>query len=79
MVVAAGGTKYAQSQNEAFSKLERPDTWGYLRILIGIFGLYSQFLLLYELDITPWRYVFSDKPQPGTRYQKEEMELMQNL
>ena len=29
-------------QNEAFAKLERPDTWGDLRMIIGIFKFYSQ-------------------------------------
>ena len=54
MDVAAGGTQLAQSQNEAFTKLEQPNTWGDLRMLIGIFGFYSQLLPLYELYIRPW-------------------------
>ena len=48
-------------------------------MLIGLFGLYSQFLSLYELDIRPWRYILSKQPQPGALSQKEEMELMQNI
>ena len=32
--VAEGETQPAQSKNEAFAKLERPNTWGDLRILI---------------------------------------------
>ena len=58
MDVAAGGTQPAHSKNEDFSKLERPNTRGYLCMLIGIFGFYSQFLPLYELKIIPWRYIF---------------------
>ena len=27
-------------------------------MIIEIFGFYSQFLLLYELDIRTWRYIF---------------------
>ena len=46
MDVAVGGTQPAQYKNEAFSKLERPNTWGDLHMLIGIFGFYSQFLPL---------------------------------
>ena len=51
--VAAGGTQPAQSKNEAFDKLERTNTWGDLRIIIGLFVFYSQCLPLYELDIRP--------------------------
>ena len=53
--VAEGETQPAQSKNEAFAKLERPNTWGDLRMPIGLFGLYSQFLSLYKLYIRPWR------------------------
>ena len=66
MDVAAGGTQLAQSQNEAFTKLEQPNTWGDLRMLIGIFGFYSQLLPLYELYIRPWVYILSNQNQPGT-------------
>ena len=55
MYVEAGGTKLAQSKNEAFDKLERPNTWGDLRMIIGIFRFYIQFFPLYELEIRPWR------------------------
>ena len=79
MDVAAGATQPAQSKNEAFVDLERPNTWGDLHMLIGVFGFYRQFLTLYDLDIIPWRYIFSNKSQPGTLSKKEEMELMQNL
>ena len=48
-------------------------------MLIGISGLYSQFLTLYELDIRPWRYILSKQTQPGALSQKEDMELIQNL
>ena len=48
-------------------------------MLIGIIGLYSQFLPIYELYTRPWRYILSKKPQPETLYQKDQMELMQKL
>ena len=57
MDVASGGTQPAQSKNEAFTKIDRQNTWGYIRMLIGIFVFYRQFLPLYELYIIPWRYV----------------------
>ena len=68
--VETGVTQPARSINEAFAKLERPNTWGDLHMLIGLFGFYSQFLTPYELDIRPWRYIFSKQPQPETLYQK---------
>ena len=77
--MAAGRTQPAHSKNEAIAKIERPNTWGYLRMLIGIFGFYIQFLPIYELDIIPWRYILSKQPQPGAIYQNENMELPQNL
>ena len=57
MYVAAGGTQPAQYKNEDFSKLERPNTWEDLHMIIGLFRLYSQLFPLYELDIRPWRYI----------------------
>ena len=69
--VVAVGKKPEQSKNEAFTKLEQPNTWGDFRMLIGLFGFYRQLFPLYELDIKPWRYIFSNLPQPGTLSQKE--------
>ena len=37
MCVVAGGTQHAKSKSEAFAKLEGPNTWGDLRMLIGLF------------------------------------------
>ena len=37
MIVATGETQPAQFKNEAFAKLERPNTWGDLHMIIGIF------------------------------------------
>ena len=48
-------------------------------MLIGIFGFYSQFLPLYNLDIRLWIYIFLKQTQPGTLDQNKEMELIQNL
>ena len=57
MDVAEDGTQPAQSKNEAFAKIERPNTWGDLLMLIGLFGFYSQFFPLHDLEIRPWRYI----------------------
>ena len=53
MGVEVGVTQPEQSRNEVFDKLERPNIWGNLRMLIGVFGFYSQFLTPYELEIIP--------------------------
>ena len=62
--MAEGETKPEQSKNEAFSKIEQPNTRGDFRML---------------MDIIPWRYILSKQPQIGTLSQKEDMEPMQNL
>ena len=79
MCVSTGGTQPAQSKNEVFSKPDQHNTWGYLTILIGIFGLYDQLLPLYELDIIPWIYILSKQTKLWVLYQKYYMELIQNL
>ena len=65
MYVAAGGTKPSNPKNEVFANLYQPNTRGDIRMIIGIFGLYSQLFPLYDLDIRPWRYIFSKYPQAG--------------
>ena len=62
MDIAESGTQPAHSKNEVFSKIEQRNTWEDLRMIIGIFGLYSQFLPLYDLDIIPWSYNFQKHP-----------------
>ena len=79
MDVAAGGTQPQNSKNEAFSKLEQPNTRGYLCMLIGIFDFYIQFLPLYDMDVIPWIYISSKQPQPGKSSEKEEMGLMYKI
>ena len=71
MYIAAVGTQPAQSKNQAFEKIERPNTWRDLRMLIGVFGFYNPFLPLYNLYIRPWRYILLNHPQPGTPPQKD--------
>ena len=74
-----GGTQPVHSKNEAFAKLEKPNTWGDLCMLISLFGLYRKFLNLYEMGIRTCSYILSKYPQPGKLSRKKEMELMQNL
>ena len=63
MDVAEGGTQPSQSKNEYFFKLDKPNTWGELSMLIGIFVFYSQLFPLYELYIRPCMYILSNQPQ----------------
>ena len=77
--MSEGGTKLTKSKNEAAAKLERPNTRGDPRMLVGIFGLYRRLLNLYDMEIRSWIYILSRKPQLGTLYQKEEMKMMQNI
>ena len=79
MDMASGGTQPEQSNIEAFAKLYQPNPWWDLRMFIGIFGLYSQFLSWYKMDIRPWSYILSNQPQLRTLYKKGELELIQNL
>ena len=79
MDLETGGKQPEWSKIDAFAKLEKSNTCVDLRIIIGILGLYSQFLPLYELNIQPWRYILSKMPQPGKLSQKEDMVLMQTL
>ena len=37
-----GVTHYAYPKDDIFTKLEKPNKWGDLSILIGTFGLYRQ-------------------------------------
>ena len=46
-----GGTQPTKSNNEAFYNIEQPNTWGDLRMLIGLFGFYRQ-LLTYVIWIS---------------------------
>ena len=79
MDVAAGVTQPANSKNELLSKIYLPNAWRDLRILIGLFVLYSQLLTLYHLEIKPWRYIFIKTAPTRKISQKEEIELMHNL
>ena len=55
MYVAQGGTQHSHSNNEDFSKLEKPNIWVNLGMLIVFLGLYRQLLPLYEMDIRTYR------------------------
>ena len=49
--VASGGSQPTHYKNDTFDKIDRPNTWYNVHIIIGIFGFYIHYLLLYELGI----------------------------
>ena len=51
--VAAGGSKPKHYKNDTFYKIDRPNTWDNVHIIIRLFGFYIHFLLLYKLGIQP--------------------------
>ena len=77
--VRGEGNCPAQSKHQAFTELTRPRRWSDLRMLIGCFGFYSRWLLLFEVKIAPWRAIISKQPKPGTCTIKEEEAMMTAL
>ena len=78
MNVASGGTQPTHSKNDEFYKIERPNTWEYICMII-VFLDYTAIFFLYELDIRPWRDILLKQPQPGKLSQKEEMGMIHKL
>jgi len=59
------GNKPAKSKDDAFRQMERPKSWTDLRMVIGMFGFYGEWIPLYEFRISPWRTylkVYAGKP-----------------
>ena len=70
MNVATGGIQPEHYKTEAFSNLDKPNKWGDLHMIIGIFVFYSQLLPLYEVDTRPWNNILSKHTQPGKLSEK---------
>ena len=51
----SAGERPCTLKKKSFENIYQPNTWGDIRMLIGIFGLYSPFLPLYDLEIRLWR------------------------
>ena len=66
-------------ENDSFAKPEIPNTWGYLCMIIGLFGFYSHLFSLYELDVWPWIDILSERAWPGKLCQKEDMEMIKKF
>lgn len=69
------GNAPAASKFDAFRMLPRPNTWTDLRMLIGMFGFYQQWLERYEARIQPFRKLQKGAPKPGMLSQSEEMDF----
>ena len=77
--VKSNGNSPAESKYKAFLELGHPKQWTDLHMLIGCFGFYSWWLLLYELEIAPWQSIIAKQPKPGTCTAEEEEQLMNKL
>ena len=63
--ITPNGNSPARSKFPAFEKLPPPETWADLRILIGMFGFYQEFIPLFQTRIAPWRKLQVGQPLPG--------------
>ena len=63
--IKPNGNSPARSKFPAFEKLPAPETWADLRILIGMFGFYQEFIPLFQTRIAPWRKLQVGQPLPG--------------
>jgi hypothetical protein len=77
--IVAGGNKPAEWKYAAFEALGRPNTFGDLCMLIGLFGFYSKHLSLYEPQIAPWRSILAQQPKPGEFTKVEECRRVSEL
>ena len=73
------GNSPEQSKYNVFANLPCPATWSDLRMVIGMFGFYGQWLQNYEVRIRPWRDLQKLQPNPGTLTQEEEQESFTQL
>ena len=72
------GEKTAHSKKDTFDNIKRPSTWGYLRIIIGLFGLYRKFPHIRVVNCTLERYN-AKATSISEKYQNEDMELMHKI
>ena len=42
--------------------MERPHTLEYIRMIIGIFGLYIKLITLHDLELQPWGRIIKKQP-----------------
>ena len=77
--ITPNGNRPSQSKYHSFRTLARPQTWHHLRMLIGFFGFYAKFLLLYKTRIKPWRAIFAKLPKPGDLNPEAERSRMAEL
>ena len=63
--IKPNGNSPARSKFPAFEKLPAPETWADLRILIGMFGSYQEFIPLFQTRKAPWRKLQVGQPLPG--------------
>ena len=65
------GNAPAKSKDDAFAKLEKPQLFTDLNMLIGCFGFYQEHLPLFEHRIKQWRELQKLRPVTGTPKEEE--------
>ena len=73
------GKPSTQSQYSICANLPCPTTWSDLRMVIGMFGFYSQWLQTYEVRIHPWRELQKLQPDTGIVNLEEEQDKFKLL
>ena len=73
------GNSPAQSKFPAFAKLPPPNTFGDLRILIGMFGFYQEYIPLFQTRIAPWRKLQAGQPLPGQLKPQDERDFFKGF
>jgi hypothetical protein len=68
-----------KDNHAAFRAIHPPHTFADLRMLIGMFGFYSQCLPNYEIRIDHWRAILKQQPAPGSATPAEEREIIAEL
>jgi RNase H-like domain found in reverse transcriptase len=76
----AKGNAPAASKYAAIHALGRPLSFGDLHMLVGLFGFYSQWILVpwFEEKIGPWRFILKKKPPVHTSVEEEAAKLEEN-
>ena len=73
--VSPHGNSPAKTKLNDFRKLAPPQTWGDLRMAIGLFGFYQEWIPLFEARIRPYRKLQQGQPKPGMLTPQEEQDF----
>jgi hypothetical protein len=77
MDILSQGNTRAKTKDEAFQKMTYPISFTALRGFIGFLGFYQEFILLYKVQIDPFRKLLKEAPPPGSISKEEETILLE--